>query len=137
MPKRFLLDTSLLVSTLGLNRQGVLADGFILGRLLETFVAMQLRPDLAVCDRAPRLYHLREKGQHREVDFVLEYADGAVAAVEVKATSSPSTNDARHLAWFRDSLGDQFIGGVVLHTGPHTVPLGDRVWAAPISTLWA
>jgi hypothetical protein len=29
------------------------------------------------------------------------------------------------------------VAGVVLHTGPRTYALGDRLVAAPISTLWA
>jgi hypothetical protein len=37
----------------------------------------------------------------------------------------------------RDQLGDRFIGGVVLHTGPHAFPLGDRLRALPISTIWS
>lgn len=43
----------------------------------------------------------------------------------------------RHLVWLRDQLGDRFLGGVVLHIGPATFSLGDRITAAPISTLWA
>ena len=31
---------------------------------------------------------------------------------------------------------DKFKMGVVLYDGAQTPPLGDRLWAAPISTLW-
>ena len=44
---------------------------------------------------------------------------------------------ARHLVWLRGQLGERFVRGVVLHTGPYTFPLADRILAAPISTLWA
>ena len=29
------------------------------------------------------------------------------------------------------------MAGVVLHTGPRVYPLGERLLAAPISTLWS
>lgn len=32
--------------------------------------------------------------------------------------------------------GDLFKMGVLLYDGTETVPLGDRIWAAPLSTLW-
>ena len=34
-------------------------------------------------------------------------------------------------------MQERFVGGVVLHTGPDTYRLGDRIFATPISTLWA
>lgn len=58
-------------------------------------------------------------------------------AIEVKAASAPTANAARHLAWLRDQLGDTFVAGLVLHTGPATYPLGERLIAAPICTLWS
>jgi len=58
-------------------------------------------------------------------------------AVEIKATSAPGRNDGRHLGWLRDEMGDRFIAGLVLHTGPGTYPLGDRIVAAPIASIWS
>ena len=136
-PKRLLLDTSLMLASLNLDRDGVLADAAMLGRVLETFVAMQVRAEVAVVDGTPTLSHLREKAGRREIDFIVEYADSTVAALEVKATASPDRGDARHLIWLRDQLGDRLVAGVVFHTGPYTLALSDRVWAAPISTFWA
>jgi uncharacterized protein len=58
-------------------------------------------------------------------------------AIEVKATASPDTGDARHLRWFRRELGDRVIAAVLLHTGPFTFEMDGGVVAAPISSLWA
>ncbi|MDE0318881.1 MAG: hypothetical protein OXH86_12795 [Acidimicrobiaceae bacterium] len=44
--------------------------------------------------------------------------------------------DARHLRWLPDPLGDAFRLGVVLHSGQFPARLGDRLWALPFSTLW-
>ncbi|WP_199520960.1 hypothetical protein [Jiangella anatolica] len=43
----------------------------------------------------------------------------------------------RHLAWLRDELGDRFIGGAVLHTGPRAFVVDTDIVAAPIAGLWS
>jgi hypothetical protein len=84
----------------------------------------------------PRLYHLRQEDGRREVDLIVEYGVGRILGIEIKATSAPSPHDARHLGWLRGQLGDRFVGGLVLHTGPRVFALGDRIIAVPISCLW-
>lgn len=72
---------------------------------------------------------------------MLERPDGAVAAVEVKSTGNPGENHLKPLRWLRDRLDRTAEGifriGVLLHTGPHCHPIGDRLWLAPINTLWS
>jgi predicted AAA+ superfamily ATPase len=136
-PKRYLVDPSLALATLRIGLPGLMKDGDLLGRIIDTFVVAQLRAQLASCETQPRLYHLRqEKGQH-EVDIIVEYGGGRVFAFEIKASSAPTREDARHLAWLRTGLGDRFIGGAVLHTGPRAFRLGDDIAAVPIATLWS
>jgi len=137
LPKRYMVDAALAVALLRLDTESVVRDIDMVGRLLDTWVAQQLRPEVALSRHRPRLHHLRTKGGEHEVDLVIEFGGGRVAAVEVKATASPGTDDARHLRWLRDALGDRFLIGVVLHTGPGDFVLSDRVVAAPMSTLWA
>ncbi|MGB7962879.1 MAG: DUF4143 domain-containing protein [Propionicimonas sp.] len=137
LEKRYLADTALMATALRLAPNQILRDGDLLGRIIDAFVAMQIRPELTVSPNRPRRYHLRDKGGRHEVDLVVEYGGGRVAGIEIKATASPDAHDARHLAWLRDHLGDRFILGVVLHTGPLDFELGERIIAAPISTLWA
>lgn len=71
------------------------------------------------------------------MDIIVEYGGGRVLGLEVKATSTPKPADGRHLSWLRDELGDRFIGGIVLHTGARPLPLGDRIVAAPVSSVWS
>jgi hypothetical protein len=54
----------------------------------------------------------------------------------VKADSAPRSDAGRHLRWLRDELGDRFVAGVVLHTGPRIFRMDERIVAAPICTLW-
>jgi len=104
---------------------------------LETFVVSQLRAESVTAETRPRLFHLRTEEGRREIDVIAEYGAGSTIAIEVKSTGAPESSDARHLAWLRDALGDRFVAGAVLHTGTGTFALGDRIVAAPISTLWA
>lgn len=137
LPKRYVVDVGVMAAALRVDEAGVLADGDLLGRVLDTFVAAQLRPELAAAPSMPRLHHIRtEQGRH-EVDLLAELGGGRIVAVEVKASSAPQARDARHLEWLSRELGDRFVGGVVLHTGPRAYQLAPRVTATPISTLWA
>jgi predicted AAA+ superfamily ATPase len=135
-PKRFLVDPSLLGAVLGATRVGVLADGDLLGRLLKTFVLAQIRAEIPVSDLRPRLFHFRQDDGRREVDLLAELGAERVVAIEVKATSSPTAADARHLIWLRDQYEDRFVVGAVLHTGPKAFALSDRIYAVPICALW-
>lgn len=137
MPKRYLIDPALGGPLLGIDQRSALRDVDVLGRLLDGFVVAQIRAELAVSAGSPRLFHLRQADGRHEVDLVVERTDGTVIAIEVKATASPTARDAVHLMWLRDQLGDRFVSGVVLHAGPRSLRLAERVVALPICTLWS
>lgn len=136
-PKRYLVDPALVAGILRVGTNGVLRDGNLLGRVLDTFVAAQLRAQLPVTHSRPRLYHLRDAQGRHEVDILGELGGQQVVALEVKANASPGPDAARHLLWLQDRLEDRFTAGVILHTGPRSYAVDDRIFAAPISTLWA
>jgi predicted AAA+ superfamily ATPase len=125
-----------MAAILRVDMTAILHDNKLLGRVIDTFVASQLRGELEVCATRPRLYHLRDTDGRRAADIVAELSGERVLGFEVKASSSVTSADARHLAWMRDELGDRFVSGVVFHTGPHAFPLGDRITALPISAIW-
>lgn len=135
-PKRYIVDAALLTSALRVDSNGVLRDGDLLGRVLDTFVTAQLRPEVALSACTPRLHHLRTEGGKHEIDLIAELGGDQLIAIEVKADAAPRAEDVRHLAWLRDEIGDRFVAGVLFHTGPRVFRLGERITAAPISTLW-
>lgn len=135
-PKRYMTDPSLVAAALRLDGQAVLRDGDLLGRLIDTFVLSQIRPEAELSPLRPRLHHLREKDGRHEIDVLAELAGGDVIALEIKATAAPTVADARHLAWLQERLGPRFRAGAVLHTGPRPFGLGDRIFALPICSLW-
>ena len=136
-PKRFLVDPSLFAAATGTTEAGVMRDADLLGRLLETFVLAQLRAQATVSEHRCTLHHLRQHNGRHEIDVVIELDTGHIIGIEIKSTAAPTHDDARHLAWLRNEEHDRFLAGIVLHTGPGILPLGDRLWAAPISTLWS
>lgn len=135
-PKQYLADVGLMVGALGIDVDAVMRDGDLLGRVLDTFVASQLRAQATVSRFRPRLFHLRTAQGRHEVDLVIELRAQRIIGVEVKATASPGQHDAKHLEWLRDEVGDRFARGVILHTGPRQYRLGDRIDAIPICALW-
>jgi predicted AAA+ superfamily ATPase len=105
------------------------------GQLVETFVFAELRRQLTWAETEVALFHWQDRAGG-EVDFVLEAADGRVAALEVKAGQTPKREWFRWLAHMRDTLGEAFTAGVVLYGGQHMLPFGERLMAVPISALW-
>lgn len=134
-PKIHLVDTGLACHLIGANAQRLSADRPLLGRLLETFVVGELRKQVSWANLQVTLHHFRTAAGS-EVDVVLEKADGAVAAIEVKASATVDASDFASLQTLRDQLGEQFRAGVVLYLGDQTVPFGDRLWLVPVPALW-
>jgi predicted AAA+ superfamily ATPase len=135
-PVVHLIDTALAANLLG-ETVDSLPDPTSrwFGPLLESFVANEIARQASWADRPTTIAHYRDRDQ-REIDVVLERGR-EVVGIEVKATATPLPQHARHLAYVRDRLGDRFRSGVVLHTGSQRLPLGDRLVAVPVASLWA
>jgi uncharacterized protein len=134
-PKFLICDSGLLCHLVRFDEARLLSDSASFGLALEGFVGSELTKAADLDRGAPRLMHYRtSKGV--EIDFVLEAADGRVAAIEVKASSTIDAADFRRFDRLREVLGDRFVRGVVFYTGEHVLPFGDRLEAWPVSTLW-
>ncbi len=134
--KRFLVDPAFAGPLVGVDVRSVLRSGDLQGRIIDTFVVAQLRPELEVCEPGVTMHHLRQEGGDHEIDLLLEAPDGRVVAIEVKSASAPDRADAKHLIWLRDKLRDQFVCGVLFHTGRRPFKLDERVHALPIASIW-
>jgi predicted AAA+ superfamily ATPase len=82
------------------------------------------------------LYHYRDKDQD-EVDIIVEGEGGDVVGIEVKAAATVAADDFKGLRKLRTACGEDFKLGVVLYDAEQTVPFGERMFAVPISCLWA
>lgn len=134
-PKLYFVDTGLLLQQLGVDEKRLAGDDQVTGYALETFCGTEILKHRSWAEEDVALRHFRT--QDSEIDIVLETRSGDLAAVEVKARASVRARDWREIRAMRDANADRFKAGVVLYTGPQTIPLGDRVWAVPVSGLWA
>jgi predicted AAA+ superfamily ATPase len=136
-PKLWLPDSGLVAQLTGYSAKRFedLEDPFA-GAQFENFVATELVKQATWARHEARFHHFRTAGG-REVDIVLEDRDGSLVGIEAKLGTTPHERDFSGLAHLRDKLGDKFKAGVVLNTGPQTLPFGDRLWAAPVQALWA
>jgi hypothetical protein len=137
LPKRYLVDPAFSGPLLGIDARAVLRDGDLLGRVIDTLVAAQLRSECVVSVLSPRMFHLRDGNGTHEVDILIELADGRVIAIEVKADAAPDQSSAAHLRWLRDAIGSRFQLGLVMHTGPRAFRFDASILALPICALWA
>lgn len=138
-PKHHLADPSLAVRLIGASRESLLSgdspgpqiarDGTMLGSLFESLVTQSVR---VYCQSAEaRLGHLRTYSGEKEIDLILERADGRVIAVEVKLAPSVDDHDVRHLTWLRGRIGDDVLDGLVINTGPEAYRRSDGIGVVP------
>jgi hypothetical protein len=136
-PKLLLADTGMASALIGVDaaRYSAPDQGPVAGALFETFVLMELVKQATWSAAPVELFFYRDT-EKREVDLVIETASGDVAGIEAKSAATVGTSDTRGLRLLRDKLGPRFKAGVVIYSGAHTLPLGDRIWAVPLSGLW-
>lgn len=136
--KLHVADTGMLCSLIGVNAGRLEEDAAIAGSVFETFVVNEVVRQASVSELGPllNLFHYRDQRGH-EVDLVVEHAGGDVVGIEVKASATPRLRDATGLSFLRDRLGKRFRLGVVLHLGSETLPLGERISAVPLASLWS
>lgn len=134
-PKLQFIDSGLLATLMNLGSDELGQDRTRFGHLLETFVFGELLKHSTSADGDYSLMYYRDADQ-AEVDVVIENSAGQLVGVEVKATATVKEADLRGLKKLANLAGDQFKLGVLLYDGSETLPLGEGLWAAPLSSLW-
>ena len=134
-PKLQFIDAGLLATLLDLGSAEAQQDRSRFGNVLETFAYGELLKHITAAEDDYRLLYYRDVDMF-EVDVVIENAAGQLIGVEIKAAATIKASDLHGLKKLASVAGDQFKMGVLLYDGTETMPLGDRLWAAPLSTLW-
>ncbi|HEX5988850.1 MAG TPA: ATP-binding protein [Solirubrobacterales bacterium] len=136
--KLHIADTGMLCALIGVDAKRLVEDGALSGGVFESFAVTELVKQADAGELAPELsfHHYRDQPGN-EVDLLIEHANGELVGIEVKATATPRPRDAAGLKLLRDKLGDRFRQGFVLHLGPERIPLGDRVSALPLASIWS
>lgn len=107
----------------------------MLGAQLEAFVVAQLFAQQGWSSEDFEIFHFRDR-DGLEVDIVLEFDDGLVFLLEVKASSTFRADHSRGIRALAEKLGDRFLGGAVLGLSTDSRQLADRIWGLPLSSLW-
>lgn len=79
--------------------------------------------------------HLRLRGGEREVDLIVEGADGRIVGIEVKLASEVTDSDVRHLNWLREQIPEQVADLMVVTTGTTAYRRSDGIAVVPLALL--
>lgn len=135
-PKLHFLDSGLLAALRNLSPEGLQADRTAFGPLLETFVLAELLKLASWSGGHFEFHHFRDRYDN-EVDIVIEDQDRRVVGIEVKSGATVTSEDFSGLRKLAQACGKRFTLGLVLYDHDTLVPFGERLFAAPISTLWS
>jgi uncharacterized protein len=135
-PKLHFLDSGLLATARGLSFDRLKKDRTQFGALLESFVFSEVLKLMTGSDLRLTPYHFRDQQLH-EVDIVLERDDGMIVGIEIKSSATVKGSDFAGLRTLAEACKDRFAYGVVLYDSTELVPFGDRLAAAPLSSLWS
>lgn len=129
-----MVDSGLLAHLLGADERRIAGDDQVTGKALENFVVTEVlkHSDWAQTDATAHHYRQRDE----EIDLVLESRAGDLVAIEIKAATSVAHKDIKPMERLRDATGERFRAGILICATTQTTPLGDRLWAVPISGLW-
>ena len=133
-PKVYISDSGLLAHLLGADGTG--GPGVHDGALCESLAVFEIVKQCSALERPPRVFHFRSHEGH-EVDLVLEDARGRIVGIEIKATATPTSHDARGLRLLREALGGRFVRGIILHGGTETTAFDGQITAIPMAWLFA
>ena len=110
-------------------------DGTLLGALFESLVTLSVR--VYAQASAARVSHLRTRAGEREIDLIVERADGRVVALEVKLSALIDDNDVRHLHWLAGRIGPNLLDAAVITTGQQAYRRRDGIGVIPAALLTA
>lgn len=134
-PKLHFIDSGLLAILADVTPAVFEHDRCRFGGILESFVFSELLKHRNTAEGRYQIFYYRDRDQY-EVDFVIENAAGDIIGIEVKSNSSVKARDLRGLQRLATLAGEKFQGGYLLYDGEQILPLGERQWAIPISSLW-
>lgn len=133
-PKVYFMDTGLVCYLLGWSNKSVAMNGAMNGALFETFVVSEIIKSYYNAGHdTNNIYFYRDKEKH-EIDLVIE-RDGVLYPVEIKKTSRPSLDMAKHFQML-EKIPNTTIGqGCILCQTENPFHLNDDIIALPVEYL--
>lgn len=134
-PKLYLVDTGLLANLISFDDDRIVNDSLEWGRIIENFVLMEIIKESSWSKFSYSTYHFRS-ASGQEIDFVIERSDGALVALEVKASQKIDERTFSAIKMFADETKKHFLRGIVLYTGKDSIPFAKNLFALPINCIW-
>jgi uncharacterized protein len=127
-PKLFWVD-------LGVLRHGTQQWGDASGAIFETLVVGEVHKLVSTLALEANLFFYRTRSG-MEVDLIIETPHG-VLAIEIKSRPGVASTDWRALRSLSESLGKEWLGGLVVYRGAELRPLSREhaIWAMPLHRL--
>ena len=79
--------------------------------------------------------HLRTAGGDREIDLIVERADGRVVGIDVKLARDVTDDHVHHLRWLSRQIGDELLDSIVITTGQDAYRRRDGIAVVPAALL--
>lgn len=138
-PKYHFVDSGIVCALRHFDKDSFDIDGVpgSFGAVLESYVVNELLRSAPMQQNDARFYHWRSPDK-REIDVLIESGKNLVG-VEVKAAATVNADDTRHLRWFtKDGPGrTRRFTGLIFYLGEEKLTFSDRIFALPVSSLWA
>ena len=134
-PKVHFVDTGLLCSLRQVTASALINNPNIFGHFLESYIFCELKKQASWLDEPLYFFHYRDKDKV-EVDFVLQKGDGQILGIEVKASATLNSESFKGLQRLQEISGDDFLMGILLYDGDHSIQFSDKLFAVPIAVIW-
>lgn len=132
-PKIFSIDTGVLTHLLQITSKEEYEKSTFKGDILETFIFSELLKSNTYATNKANLYFYGTSDK-KEIDFILEFSN-KIIAIEIKASSSVSKDDFRHIYSLKNELNKEFDKGIVIYGGDIFLKIDENMYAIPIGFL--
>ena len=133
-PKVYFMDTGLVCYLVGWSSPQVAMNGAMSGALFENFIISEIIKSYYNSGHdGQNLYFYRDKDKH-EIDLIIE-KDGILYPVEIKKSSRPTMDMARHFSVLSKIPGKTSGNGCILCQCEKKMHLSDNIVALPIEYL--
>lgn len=133
-PKVYFMDTGLVCYLVGWSSPQVAMNGAMSGALFENFVISEIIKSYYNSGHdSQNLYFYRDKDQ-KEIDLVIE-KDGVLYPVEIKKSSRPTKDMAKHFHVLSKIGGKSVGAGCIICQCEKKILIGEELFALPIEYI--
>ena len=102
------------------------------GAVVENCVAIELVKQISWIKTRPTLHNFCDVSGN-EVHFVMEAPDDRIIGIKVKCSSYLGTHDWRGQETLPSLVGEDFVQGIILYTGPQRLASGKTCSPSPLA----